>query len=82
MAFEINNIGKLENRLEQECFEWALEDICSYYEITEISELTEEQAREIFEYSESADCDEPLTLLGMALRSLVDQWQNETGQQL
>ena len=82
MAFEMNNLGRLENHLEAECTEWALEDIYNYYGITDISELTEEQAREIFDYSESSDCEDPLTLLGMALRAIVDQWQDETGQQL
>ena len=51
----------------------ALEDVCEYYNVQETSELTQEQVDEIFAYSESDDCHEGY--VGMALRSICDQWE-------
>jgi hypothetical protein len=80
MTFEVNKIGKLEDRLEEVAYEWVMSDVNEYFGVNEVSELTNEQIQEIVEYEQSGSFDE--YWIGVVLRSIVDQWQEETGQQL
>jgi len=47
----------------------------SYFNVEEIEDLTKEQVDEIYVYSESDECYEGM--VGVALRSMVDQWENQ-----
>jgi hypothetical protein len=73
MSFEVRKQHKLQDQIEQLAYEWAIEDVCEYYNVEEPSELNQEQIDEIFAYSESDDCYEGY--VGMALRSICDQWE-------
>ena len=80
MTFEVNKIGKLQDRLEEVAYEWVMNDVNEYFGVSEISELTNEQVQEIVDYEEGGTYDEDW--IGIVLRNIVDQWQEETGQQL
>ena len=73
MAFQVQKIHKLQDQLENQAYEWAYEDVLEYYGIKELEDLTEDQVEEIFAYSESDECSE--SYVGMALRSIVDNWE-------
>lgn len=80
MAFEVNKIGKLQDRLEEVAYEWVMNDVNEYFGVSDVSELTNEQIQEIVDYEEGGTYDEDW--IGIVLRNIVDQWQEETGQQL
>lgn len=75
MAFQVHKQHKLQDQIEQLAYDWAFEDVTEYYGIEEIEELNQEQVDEIFAYSESDDCYEGY--VGVALRTICDQWENE-----
>lgn len=77
MAFEIYKMGKLQDRLESEAYDWVEYAIQDFYDVGDVSELTEEQVDEIFAYAESDDCYE--SYASMSLRSICDQWYDENG---
>lgn len=79
MAFEAYKIHKLQDRLESEAYDWMDYQVQEFYGVGDIMELTKEQVDEIFQYSESDDCYEPY--VGMALRSICDQWESENGEE-
>ena len=68
--FEVKKQGKLQDQIENMAYEWALEDIKSFYKVEELDELSDEQLVEIYDYSESEDCHEGY--VGMVLRSMCD----------
>jgi len=75
MTFQVNKQHKLQDQIENLCYEWAIEDVMSYFNVKEIEDLTKEQVDEIYVYSESDECYEGM--VGVALRSMVDQWENQ-----
>ena len=75
MSFEVRKQHKLQDQIENLCYEWAIEDVMSYFNVEEIEDLTKEQVDEIYVYSESDECYEGM--VGVALRSMVDQWENQ-----
>ena len=74
MKFEWKRQGKTLDRLENEATESAEEVVKSFFSVENLTSLSEEQMREVFEYSESDDCN---SFLGLALRNIVRYWQNE-----
>jgi len=74
MKFEWKKQGKLLDRLESEATESAEEVIKSFFGVENSTALTEEQMLDVYEYSESEDC---APFLGLALRNLVRNWQDE-----
>ena len=74
MKFEWKRQHKLLDRLEREATDSAEEVIKSFFDVENSTALTEEQMREVFEYSESDECD---SFLGLALRNLVRNWQDK-----
>ena len=75
MTFQVYKQHKLQDQIEQLAYDWAFEDVTEYQGIEEIEELNQEQVDEIFAYSESDDCYEGY--VGVALRTICDQWENE-----
>ena len=75
MSFQVHKQHKLGDQLEAQAYDWAITDVQDYYGIEEIEELTQEQVDEIFAYSESEQCYE--SYVGMALRTICDQWEME-----
>lgn len=70
--FEAYKIHKLQDRLEQEAYEWMEYQVQEFYGVEDFSELNREQVDSIYQYSESEECYEPY--VGMALRSMCDNW--------
>ena len=75
MTFQVYKQHKLQDQIEQLAYDWAIEDVTEYYGVEEPAELNQEQIDEIFAYSESDDCYEGY--VGVALRSICDQWEDE-----
>ena len=75
MSFQVYKQHKLQDQIENLAYEWAITDVQEYYGVEEIEELNQEQIDEIFAYSESEDCYEGY--VGVALRSICDQWDME-----
>ena len=73
--FEVKKIHKLQDQFESTAYDWAYEDVLEHYGVEEIKDLTQENINEIFAYSESDECYEGY--VGVALRSLCDQWEGE-----
>ena len=74
MTFQVNKQHKLQDQIENLCYEWAIEDVMSYFNVEEIEDLTKEQVDEIYAYSESDECYEEM--VGVSLRSMCDQWED------
>ena len=75
MSFQVHKQHKLQDQIEQLTYDWAFEDVTEYYGVEEIEELNQEQIDEIFTYSESDECYEGY--VGVALRTICDQWEME-----
>ena len=78
MAFEVKKIHKLSDQIEALAYDWALTDVCEYFKVEEVSQLTEEQAVEMMNYAESEECHEPY--VGTVLRTMYYQWEEENHQ--
>ena len=79
MTFQVHKQHKLQDQIEQLAYDWAIEDVTEYYGVEELTELNQEQIDEIFAYSESDDCYEGY--VGVVLRTICDQWENEQDDQ-
>lgn len=91
MAFEINRLHVLEDKLDAEAYEWCVESIKSHFDLDlggwdsvtgyekHLGEvLTEEQVNEIAEYQTSLrDSGWIEGLVYSALNVIIDQWDNE-----
>ena len=53
MPFQVNKQHKLQDQIENLCYEWAYEDVLGYFNVESIEDLTQEQIDEIYTYSES-----------------------------
>lgn len=60
---------KLQDQFESMAYDWMFERIQEVYGVDDPSELNEDQIQEIFEYSESDECE---MYVGMALRSMIE----------
>jgi hypothetical protein len=78
MPFQVNKQHKLQDQIENLCYEWAYEDVIGYFNVESIEDLTQEQIDEIYTYSESDESDEGM--VGVILRSMCgsmcEQWEN------
>ena len=75
MAFEVKKMHKLADQIEQLAYDWAHTDVCEYFGVEEVEELTEEQAVEMYNYAESEECYEGY--VGTVLRTMYEQWAEE-----
>ena len=73
MPFEVIKQHKLQDQIENLCYEWAYEDVLGYFNVESIEDLTKEQVDEIYTYSESEECYEGM--VGVTLRSMCEQWE-------
>ena len=78
MAFEVFKMHKLADQIEQLAYDWAHTDVCEYFGVEEVGELTEEQAVEMYNYAESEECYEGY--VGTVLRTMYEQWAEENQQ--
>ena len=79
MAFQVIKTHKLSDQIEALAYDWALTDVCEYFKVEEVSQLTEEQAVEMYNYAESEECYEGY--VGTVLRTMYEQWWEEENQQ-
>ena len=75
MAFQVIKTHKLSDQIEALAYDWALTDVCEYFKVEEVSQLTEEQAVEMYNYAESEECYEGY--VGTVLRTMYEQWAEE-----
>jgi len=75
MPFEVIKQHKLQDQIESLCYEWAETDVLEYFKVESIDDLTQEQIDEIYTYSESEECYEGM--VGVALRSMCEHWENK-----
>jgi len=69
-------VDKLQDQLESIAYDWMLDPVQSHYVVEEVSELDGGQIQEFSDYSQSDDCD---LYVGMALNSILEQWDFENG---
>ena len=69
MAFDPGKVHKLRDEFESMAYDWMFERIQEVYGVDDPSELNEDQIQEIFESSESDQCE---MYVGMALRSMIE----------
>ena len=79
MAFDPGKVNKLQDQLESLAFDWMLDRVCSFYNVSDVAELASEQASELYAYANSDECD---LYVGTALRSLVYEWEGEHGESI
>ena len=79
MAFDPGEVSNLQDQLESVAYDWMLDRVYSVYGVGEVVELSHEQVSEIFEYTNSFDCD---TYVGSALRAMVHEWESEHGEDI
>lgn len=72
MAFDPGKVHKLLEHLEETAYEWMIDRVRTFYQVEDLSNLTEEQLQEIFLYAESDECDD---YVGMALRSIISNYE-------
>ena len=78
MAFEVKKMHKLSDQIEALARDWAHTDVCEYFGVEEVGELTEDQATEMYNYAESEACYEGY--VGTVLRTMYEQWAEENQQ--
>ena len=77
MAFEVYKQHKLEDRLEQEVYEWVGWAIQEQYGVEEFEELTEEQVDEISAYANSDESEYFAPYVVGVLNTICDNWYEE-----
>ena len=75
MTFEVRKQHKLQDQIENLCYDWAYEDVCEQFNVESIEDLTQEQIDEIYTYSESEECYEGM--VSVALRSMCEHWESK-----
>jgi len=75
MTFEVRKQHKLQDQIENLCYEWAYEDVLEQFNVESIDDLTQEQIDEIYTYSESEECYEGM--VSVALRSMCEHWESK-----
>lgn len=79
MAFDPGKVNKLQDQLESLAYDWMLDRVCSFYGVDEVIELSHEQISEVFDYTNSFECD---TYVAAALCSKVREWEGEHGEDI
>lgn len=74
MPYSATNAGKLMDHLESTATEWMMDQVCSFFEVDGIEDLSKDQVREIFEYNESDSFDQYVSL---GLRNVIERWSQE-----
>ena len=72
--FEWNRYWKTEEHYERQISDDVYDRVLEYYGVDEVSELTEEQIREIEEFRESIN---PFSVLQAGFSNLLGIWESE-----
>ncbi len=76
MAYSATNAGKLMDHLESTATEWMTDQVCRFFEVDGIEELSKNQVREIFEYNNNEVFDEYVRL---GLLNAIERWSEDHG---
>ena len=74
MAFEVWKQHKLEDRMEQEAWDWVMYCVQEQFGVDDFEELTEEQVDEISEYANSDAAEYFAPYVCGVLNSMCDTW--------
>ena len=75
MAFEWNRIHKWEENIEREVTDAVYEYVCEYYEVDDISELTEEQIAQVEGYRDHELSE--FSVLQIGFSNIINHWESE-----
>ena len=74
MNYSATNAGKLMDHLESTATEWMTTQVCEFFGVDSVEELSKDQVREVFEYNENEDFDQYVSL---GLRNVIERWSEE-----
>ena len=74
MAFEWHKLYKHEENIESDVTDRVFEYVCEYYNVEEITDLTEEQISEIDAFRDKLN---EFSVMQMGFSNLVNQWESE-----
>jgi len=77
MSFEWNNMHGLEERIEGEITDSLYEAVCSFYEVDDVIDLTEEQLKEIEAFRDEHVHE--YALVQVAFSNLISWWEGNNG---
>lgn len=77
MAFEVWKQHKLEDRMEQEAYDWVMYCVQEQFGVDDFEELTEEQVDEIYAYANGDEAETFAPYVCGVLISLCDTWYEE-----
>jgi len=75
MAFEWNRIHKWEENIEREVTDAVYEYVCEYYEVDDISELSEEQIAQVEGYRDHELHE--FSVLQIGFSNIINNWESE-----
>ena len=74
MAFEWHKLYKHEENIESDVTDRVFEYVCEYYNVEEITDLTEEQISEIDAFRDKLN---EFSVMQIGFSNLVNQWESE-----
>ena len=76
MGFNWGRVHKHEEQIENDIFERVSEQVCSYYEVDHIEDLTEEQISEVQQWA--LDDLGSSSVIQIGITDLINYWENNT----
>jgi len=76
MGFNWGRVHKHEEQIENDIFERVSEQVCSYYEVENIEDLTEEQISEVQQWA--LDDLGSSSVIQIGITDLINYWENIT----
>ena len=77
MGFNWGRVHKHEEQIENDIFERVSEQVCSYYEVENVEDLTEEQISEIQQWA--LDNLSPESVIQIGITDVIGYWESNTG---
>ena len=74
MTFEWHKLYKHEENIESDVTDRVFEYVCEYYNVEEITDLTEEQISEIDAFRDKLN---EFSVMQIGFSNLVNQWESE-----
>jgi len=76
MGFNWGRVHKHEEQIENDIFERVSEQVCSYYEVENVEDLTEEQISEVQQWA--LDDLGSSSVIQIGITDLINYWENIT----
>ena len=77
MGFNWGRVHKHEEQIENDIFERVSEQVCSYYEVENIEDLTEEQISEVQQWA--LDDLGSSSVIQIGITDLINYWESNIG---